>query len=457
VEGNFSEAAKYLKKASSENHPLAQQFYADICRRNLDGKSHTLKEAAMWYLLSAHGGDSQSYSYLSSISPRIFSNPDYDSQMESIVKKWVCDTTISGLGEISPKQINDFLIFKFDYSIGKTKAQKLPYFFDKIVNAFVCKILPMTQATSVLDEEHAPLASQEEFNGMQGTCAQEFVQQEGRQFTKEKSVCFIHGPVYFNYFQSLKDSSLPKPDVVPQIPIIYEFILSSLYESIKNMNATRLSRLSHEEYPWILAGIKFWKEHHKNPLGLKWISDEDIIDKLSQMTEKMSDKQLREVVDLLEKDKKIWPNDKRDPVSKEFSENVKKFFVSPISIESNLVQQSYITFSESLKNHELDCKKKHDLEILQTPLLMFYCETLVLDNLEGNKNSYKSIECGHRYFFHLLKLTVNYDVTFDDKRKPGKDIVAIIQKIKKRGFEVHENKDATSDEHSPRKRAKQQL
>lgn len=85
IQGKYAWAAKHLKRASMENHPLAQDLYADICLRDLDGKVHAYEEAAMWYLLSALGGDPNSRTYLNSIIPDIFALGNSDLQMAKIV------------------------------------------------------------------------------------------------------------------------------------------------------------------------------------------------------------------------------------------------------------------------------------------------------------------------------------------------------------------------------------
>ena len=88
-EGKSKDAATFLEKASDQNHPFAQQLYADICFRQLDDQPHSLKEAAMWYLLSSHG-NADSLAYVESVVPDLFEM--YKSpkqQMEMIVQTWV--------------------------------------------------------------------------------------------------------------------------------------------------------------------------------------------------------------------------------------------------------------------------------------------------------------------------------------------------------------------------------
>lgn len=92
-EGKFLEAGRYLERASNQNHPFAQHLYADICFRQLDDQPHSLKEAAMWYLLSSYG-DTDSLAYVQSIVPDLFeAYKSPKEQMEAIVRNWVLDLT----------------------------------------------------------------------------------------------------------------------------------------------------------------------------------------------------------------------------------------------------------------------------------------------------------------------------------------------------------------------------
>jgi hypothetical protein len=142
---------------------------------------------------------------------------------------------------------------------------------------------------------------------------------------------------------------------------------------------------------------------------------------------------------LLEDDN-IWPNDIDHPVTKEFDENVRRFFSCHISMSCPLVQEMQRHFFESLISHTLDCTKKTDLEILQTSLLMYHCEFLVLNNLESNSGCYKALCQGQRYFYHLVRLDLQFTSTFNDRSTNGKKIIRIVHKITKRGFDVTQRK-----------------
>lgn len=443
ISGDFTNAAKYLKKASLGYHPLAQQFYADICLRGLDDKPHALKEAAMWYLLSALGGDSQSYSYLVSIVPNIFAISNPNSQMEAIVRKWVYGQTVSRLNPVIPKDVNNFLVFKFGRKINKTTAQKLPYFFDKFVNALFCSTGAESQ--SVIGDEITPIFENttlpQNMPVPQNPCALEFARNEGRHFITQNVNCYIYGPVYPTYFASLdsikKDGHIPKPDKGPSLSVIYQYILGSLYEATKLMNAKQFTLLSHMEYPWLLAGVKYWKEKYPSKtLSIQDMGEAEIMESLSRMDKAIPEEALTELRIIVEDDC-IWPNDKDHTISKEFSENVRRFFVSSLSRDCSLVKQMEYNFFESLKSHTVNCNDKQGLEILQTPLFMFHCENLILNNVVHTQACSKAISQGQRYFFHLLHLTISYDPTFKNTNKTGQKIVKIINKLQNRGFVIN--------------------
>jgi hypothetical protein len=439
--GDFKNAAKPLKRASLEYHPLAQQFYADICLRKLDEKPHSLKEAAMWYLLSAKGGDPQSYSYLVSIVPNIFESANPNSQMEAIVRKWVYNRTISKLKPVKPGDINNFLVFTYERGINKTTAQKLPYFFDKFVNALLFSVGSDPQV--IFEDEVAPILEDTLFpQDMvvdQTSCALEFERTEGRHFVKHSVSCFTYGPVYYSYFTSLdsiQNGTIPRPDKAPNLSAVYKYILSSLNEATMGMNATQFSVLSHLEYPWLLAGVKFWKiKHPFQKLALTRTNEMDIVRSLTHMEEAIPEDDLNELR-LIVEGEGIWPNDKEHEVSKEYNDNVRRFFASPPSVDCPLVRQMQIHFFQSLKSQTLNCQDKNALEVLQTPLFMFHCEYLVLNNIASNSACSKAISEGQRYFFHLLRLTINYDPAFNGNSKKGKNIAKIIRKLQNRGFEI---------------------
>lgn len=88
-DGSYNDAARFLRRAANENHPLAQDILADICFRGLDGRSHSYYESAMWYLLAAQGGDPDAASYLEAECPGILGMHDAKQQMDLIVNMWI--------------------------------------------------------------------------------------------------------------------------------------------------------------------------------------------------------------------------------------------------------------------------------------------------------------------------------------------------------------------------------
>jgi hypothetical protein len=437
--GDYVQAAQHLKKAAIENHPLAQELYADICLRELDGKPRTLKEAAMWYLLSAKGGDPQSHSYLESIISNIFEIPHPNAQMESIVGKWVYDLTFSKLTPIPPKDINGYLVFQFGRKIDRTTAQKLPYFFDKFTNALLCSV-GMTPL-KVIEEDADDLVEAEPALKIPAvkSCAAEYEQRQGRHFIKQSTTCFTFGPVYFKYFQSLDsndDNLIPKPKKSPSPSVVYQFILRALQEVTKGKNAKQLTSLSHQEYPWLLAGLKFWRtKHPRKAWAIDGYSEQELLRTLTYFHEVLPEETMGSLLKLVEVDD-IWPNKKEDPIALEFDENVRRFFACPISTGCQFVQQMHGIFFESLTTQTLDLKDKNDLEILQTPLLMYHCEYLVLTNINSTQGCYNALSQAQRHFGHLLRLNFRLMKTFKEEVEYGRKILKIIHKVEKRGFKV---------------------
>jgi len=90
--GLYGDAAKYLRRAANENHPLAQEVLVDICFRGLDGKSYSYYESAMWYLLAAQGGDPDAASYLEAECPGVLQLNDAEQQINLIVKMWISNS-----------------------------------------------------------------------------------------------------------------------------------------------------------------------------------------------------------------------------------------------------------------------------------------------------------------------------------------------------------------------------
>lgn len=88
LEGDYKNVSKGLKALARKRHPLALQYYGDICRANLDDQPHTLDEAAMYYLLAAFSGNGDILAWLESIDERIITLEDPDTQMDLIVNYW---------------------------------------------------------------------------------------------------------------------------------------------------------------------------------------------------------------------------------------------------------------------------------------------------------------------------------------------------------------------------------
>lgn len=208
--GEFIEASKPLKRASRGNHSLAQELYGDICLRQLDRKPHSYLEAAMWYLLSALGGDPQSLSYLKSLIPDILESDNHEAQMKGIVGCWIMQKTFPDLKPLKPDHVNDYLISKYYRRIGKTAAQKLPYLFERVASAIMFNLTGRVH--SVIDDHLVPQADPFNFSPEVRSC----VAQAGMnsKFIKPRFSACVYGPVYMKYFQSLNTKLEETPEGV---------------------------------------------------------------------------------------------------------------------------------------------------------------------------------------------------------------------------------------------------
>lgn len=450
----FNEAAKFLKKASQGYHPIAQQLYGDICFRQLDDKPHSLIEASMWYLLSALGGDPQSASYLGSIIPRIWDISDHKSQMRSIVGVWVAEETLSNLKPLNPKQVNDYLVAIYKRPINRTSAQKLPYFFDKVVSAIMCELsttkltvstaiykkkLPATQENTIDIIIQRPEVSTTSETGYSNYLKDIISKKE---FIDERPLGYSFGAVYSDYLEKLiiqlpsHNEFLECPKTLPSINLIYKFILASLQELTSGYKASDLSSLLHRDHPWLLAGIKFWKEKYKKPFNITSMNEGELTKRLTNnevIEEKDIDLILGEIEKVDDEQKRIWANNKDHPISKEFSDNVRKFFVSQSSIDSRLIQQVKKHFFERIQVQTLDCSSDDDLEILKTPLFMFFCKEIELKNVFSSSSKCSdAISEAVRYFTNLNQLTISFAANFNSKAVYGEKFYKLIKKLQKK-------------------------
>jgi tetratricopeptide (TPR) repeat protein len=437
--GKFVEASKPLKRASRGNHNLAQELYGDICLRQLDGKPHSYLEAAMWYLLSAHGGDSQSLSYLKSLIPNILEGDNHEAQMKGIVGCWVMQETLPDLKPIKPDHVNGYLISKYHRRIGKTAAQKLPYLFERIASAIMFNLTGRVH--SVIDDQLVPQADGFEFSPEVRSC----VAQAGMnsKFIKPHLSACVYGPVYMKYFQSLdtklEGNFLKTPTSAPTISPIYEFLLDALQEATKHKKAKNFSNLSHHDYPWLWAGIMFWKEKNQEAFNYTSLSEAELLKRLTEMSEPISEEDLSTILHHIEP-KSVWPNDGAHPICVEFDQRMRGYFTTSLSRQEEVVKTTEAHFYTRLREHELDYSNPKDREILKTPFLMFYCQKLTLRNIPNTKPFYQALQEAQRYFTDQ-ELNIVFSGSFKPKSEWVKNILKLLDKMEKRGIQVTIIKD----------------
>lgn len=436
--GEFVEASKPLKRASRGNHSLAQELYGDICLRQLDRKPHSYLEAAMWYLLSAHGGDSQSLSYLKSLIPHILESDNHEAQMRGIVGCWVMQETLPDLKPLKPDHINDYLISQYHRKIGKTAAQKLPYLFERVASAIMFNLTGRVH--SVIDDQLFPQADSFEFSPEVRSC----IVQAGmnNKFIKPRLSACVYGPVYMKYFQSLdtkleetpEGEFLKAPASAPEISPIYKFLLEALQEATKHKKAKEFSNLSHHDYPWLWAGIMFWKEKNQEAFNYTSLSEAELIRRLTEISEPISEQDISVILHHIEP-KSVWPNDGTHPICVEFDQRMRSYFTTSLSREEEVVKTTETHFYTRLREHKLDYSNSKDREILKTPFLMFYCQKLSLRNLRSMKTCYQELQEAQRYFVDT-ELNIILSGGFNAKSKWGKNILKLFRKIEKRGSQL---------------------
>lgn len=432
--GEFINASKPLKRASRGGHSLAQELYGDICLRQLDGKPHSYLEAAMWYLLSAHGGDSQSLSYLKSLIPNILEDDNHEAKLNAIVGCWVMQETLPNLKPLKPDHVNDYLISQHHRRIGKTAAQKLPYLFERVTSAIMFNLTGRVH--SLIDDQFTPQADILEFSPEVRSCAAQAGVKS--KFIKPRLTACVYGPVYMKYFQSLdtklEGNFLKGPTSAPTISPIYEFLLDALQEVTKSKKAKDFSNLSHHDYPWLWAGIMFWKEKNQEAFNYTSLSEAELLKRLTEISEPISEEDLSTILDRIEPED-VWPNDGTHPICIEFDKRMRTYFTTSLSRQEAVVKATEAHFYTRLREHDLDYSNPKDQEILKTPFFMFYCQKLSLRNIRSIKSCYEVLQKAQRYFTDQ-EVNIALPKSFKPKSEWGKNILKLLDKIEKRGIQV---------------------
>ncbi len=473
IANDFAKAASCLERAAQSNHSLAQELYADICLRQLDGEPHSYLEASMWYLLSAKGGNQQVAAYLESIIPGILNNDDHEKQMRSIVGYWVMHETLPNLGTLQPKDVNDYLLKKNEekvderekIKIGKIQAQKFPYLFERITSAIMFTLIG--EVYSVVDDSLVPQTNDlEEPQEAQSSrdlksCALEaHTTLQGTKHIEQDVAPYVYGPVYEKYRRDLEKKEKFKDDFLVQsektsrqVSPIFKIIVEALHaEAVKatKIRATDLTNISHRDPPWLLAGIQFWKRHHHREDFDQFGTEQKLRETLKEMTEPLPEAMIEAIrlkIDTLrdKENEKIWPKiadgvrghpSDVERIHQEYNDLMKKFFSSPLSRSESIVQNAEAYFHEKIQEHDLKLSDPEKLEILTTPFLMYSCKKLILRNLnDKGKKHYEALMDGQCYFIDPdLELEVFLAEDFNKKSKNGKKITSLLKKIEDRGI-----------------------
>lgn len=439
TQSEFEDAAAYLGHAASLNHPGAQELYADICYRQLDDEPHSYSEAAMWYLLAASGPyhDPDAASYLESILPGILKEDNETEQIKSIVRYWCLEDTLLGLKPLKPAQVNDYIIQKYQRNINRTTAQKLPYFFDKVMTGWVhCLFhrldIPIDPPVpSPISSQESPILSsspvQEESREVKSPILPQQHFLALPTFLYAAPVAFAYGPVYWDYWQAIREEVqgkkfLPVKKETLKIDQIYRFFLDAFHTVTQNNYGEDLSDLTHREYPWLWAGIQFWKKKNpKEKFSFTSHSEEELLNRLETF-EEIDPQDIRKILNIIEikeSAQRIWP-DKNDAFHHEtlhisFQEHLRRYFQSSLSYQSELVQSVTQQFYKKVQKLTLDCSKDEDRATLQTPILMYYCKDLTLTQFTTNKECYNALYEGQRYFLQP-HVTIRRHLWNDDSK-----------------------------------------
>ncbi len=439
VGGAFKEAAKLLKKASQGNHPLAQELYADICLRQLDGKPHPLLEAALWYVLAARGGSPQSASYILSV---ININPlaSPEEHMNALTTSWIADEVLTCLCPLSPADVNNYLVKVHGRRIYKTSAMKLPYFFNKVAAGIICNLTG--RVLTVVNSQIVPISESTPLAFGSGRCSVQAENAVRNRILNTLVRPLQYGPVYHDYLHTLKGladgSFLPVPSTVPHVHVFYRRLLDSFNAVTSGETPTTLVDLSHREYPWLLAGIRFWKEKNSGrSFPIRSMTEDELIKKLEKMKNPLSEDEIEEIRAVVDETKD--PNNKdvwsygSSSVSSEFDDDVKRFFATPISYESDLVRRVGAHFFQHHRHLSLDCEDPLDLELLKNPFFMCVCLEITLTNIPNSPEFEEIISNSQRYFLGLQRL----NMTYKDGERPSQRIERAIHKINKRDIDVN--------------------
>lgn len=450
------QASRYLKRASQAHHALAQEMYADVCARSLDGKFHFKTEAAMYYYLAALGGCPDSFSYLNTLGLNIDWGERKPEIINNIVEIWVLEETLYAQQATRPSFVNNYLINVRGLKINKTSSQKIPYFIDQVARILMRRL--GAGGDSILDEMSVPSSEQEmkkdkkekkeaslEHPPLKKTTCREDVSS----FVDGVTAPYQYGIVYPSYLKDLEvdEEGHMIPGKQHPSSVLIKFLLDVAVPHIKEISATKWSKeFSHYEYPWIEAGIKYWKQKYKKPFNKTSLSEDELMRRLKEF-EPIEERDLRNILDHIEPEE-IWPNGEKrrahhhapgewveDPIVKEFQEQLPKYLASPLAGKNPFVEAVVADFLDKIKAHALSPTEDKDkyTETLKTPILMHLCEHLVLKDIQPDRYFLKLFQDHAAPWFTYLKIL---EIHFAKKPKETDEILKVLKKIAKRGVEV---------------------
>ena len=429
IKGQHEQGARYLKRAAQGGHPLAQGVYAGICLQQSDEKFHTLAESAMWYCLAARGGDPDAFSYLRTCVPGFQAKECTPDIIYHLAGIWMKDQVLEALVPAKPSHINNYLIERHKLKIQKTSSQKIPFFFDLFVQKLFHKFGLVPQ--SMIDERPEPAedASATAASGTAAkkvkTCREEASEMPTRSIISAHPAPWKYGVVYPGYHKQVetyKQVEIGKDEFVvgkrdgPGSALV-KFLLDIYARRINNLKAGDWTRISHQEYPWMEAGIHYWKKkNNQRSFNFTSLTEHELLKRLGAF-ELIESRDLKTLLRHVEPEE-LWPRESERDIVQRFQEQ---------SARSSDVLG---VFWQEVKTHSFSYKDDKDL--LKEPLLMHLVEDLTITNFPPGKQPTEFFSEISRYFTHLKKLKINF------KKPPKGDdqILKIFKKLSKQGIEI---------------------
>lgn len=444
----YAKAAKGLKKLVTKRDPIALQYYAEICHRGLDNKPHTYKEAAMYYIVAASSGNTDIFSYLHALDPKIVAlNESPATKISLLVRHWETKELFANWKELKFPTMGKFLAFHGS-KIGKVKYQKIPYCLQLVVSSLCAQILvnPISGHVTAQERKVASSSSvslesensQQPLPPLSKTCREELKKCYG--VTQAKFAPWQYGPVCPGSFDTMETllgdkKVVPKPTKCPKVSPLQRFMLKSVQSLIDEMSTNDLSQLTHENIAWIRAGLRYFAKEHGSD---KYREQEETIQFLLETPQERLEPNVMEVIlqgidPLYENNEDIWPNESDGEVVKEFRTDFANEFTTERLLYSPLSRQLANHFIDQAKHLKIDLLKKDERAVLKEGFILQFCEKLELINVGSVNRTYEYLyeACFHLGF--LKKLCVTYKKSFSEEKPHGKKIKEIFAFLEYRG------------------------